>query len=183
MSGLGANAESTRIRLLREAVVASNIADISRRKPAEIICPDISDTVTEKTTMNQHTYILQKAILCPIMYSQADALCGSNTQPVYTPQIPYLPTATEGPQGPGVPVVERQFDRISGIDVICKPIPKRASSSRTAQIRVGLETAASTTRYGQTVLPLIPYPEYIPTPSGPQAGVPEARAPNCVRPL
>ena len=178
MSGLGANAESSRIRLLREGVVAANISN--RKKPTEIICT-VPEIIPERTTMNQHTYILQKAILCPIVYSQATTLCGS--QPVYTPQIPYLPTATEGPQGPGVPVVERQFDRISGIDVICKPIPNRSSSSRTAQIRVGLETAASTTRYGQTVLPIIPYPEYIPTPSGPQAGVPEARAPNCLRPL
>ena len=172
-------AESTRIRLLREQIQQTVLITEVAHKPAPLQCPPLP-TVPDVIVPNQRSYILAKAIQCPTTFTQPNAPCGA--QPVYTPAIPYLPDATEGPQGPGVAEVQRQFLRIRGIDVISKPLKTIPASSRTARIRTGIQVATTSSRYPLTDIPIVPYPQFIPRVGGTAgvAGVPRAPAIVCV---
>ena len=163
----GGISESARIRQLREAINANNIAFALRNRnvPATCVTPIISPN---QTTQNESTHTLYRAIECPIVYTQPNAPC--TAQPVFTPSIPYLPTATEGPQGPGVAIVERQFVRINSIDEISKPVTHKSCSSKTALIRMGIENASMNNRYPQTNLPVILYKPLAPSLPSPNFG-------------
>jgi hypothetical protein len=118
------------------------------------------------------TRTLNIAICQPIRFSNPAASDGCG--PVYTAPTQYLTEASgaEPPQGPAVKTIVRKYDRINGIDEICKPIPGRYGSSRTARIRSNIE-AASATRYATTVLPQVQYPFPCPV-YGNQTGIPRA---------
>ena len=174
-------AESTRTRLLQDCIQEANQATTTINTSG-CNCPVIdSPVVQDGTTPNQLTYILDRAVSCPILYNTPVSNYGC--QPSYAEPIP-PPTASliigldpgtgpEPPQGPAVANVYRKFPRIGGIDQISKPLVGRAGSDRTAQIRAGI-VSQNQTRYVQTVLPLVPYP---PCPPSPQAGVPQAGVP------
>lgn len=178
----GADAESTRIRHLRECIVNTFTSNNQNQSvPEGCRCPVLAPPpVQDPTTQNELSYILAKAVACPIVYTQASSVTLAGAQPVYTPQIPYFPEAAEPPQGPAVSSVSRQMYRISGIDAISKPHMTRPASGYTSNISANLN-AAATTRYATTVLPIVPYPPCPPPfPSGPQPGVPTASAPRCI---
>lgn len=133
-------------------------------------CPVLPTNNNEPLTGLTRT--LNLAICQPIQFSNPAASDGC--APVYAPPTQYLTEAegAEPPQGPAAKIIVRQYDRINGIDEICKPIPGRFGSTRTARIRTNIESA-STTRYVDTVLPLVQYP--LPCPVyGNQTGIPRA---------
>jgi len=133
-------------------------------------CPKLP--VNNKEVSDSFTHTLNLAICQPIKFTNPVASAGC--APIYTEPTQYLTEAegAEPPQGPAVTTVSRKYTRINGIDEICKPIPKRYASSRTALIRAQIE-AASDTRYAATVLPVATYP--FPCPMyGNQSGIPKA---------
>jgi hypothetical protein len=133
-------------------------------------CPTLP--VNNKEVSDSFTHTLNLAICQPIKFTNPVASPGC--APVYTEPTQYLTEAegAEPPQGPAVTTVSRRYTRINGIDEICKPIPKRYASSRTALIRAQIE-AASDTRYAATVLPVVEYPFPCPV-YGNQSGIPKA---------
>ena len=169
-------AESTRVRILQEAIVAANTREIAATNHTPI-CPQPSPPapIQAPTTPNELSFILDRAVACPILYVTPFATSGC--QPVYTESIPPLTgPGVEPPQGPAVINVYRKFPRIGGIDDISKPLVGRSSSDRTARLRAGI-ISQSQTRYVQTVIPLVPYPV---TPyNSPQPGVPVAPMNGC----
>jgi len=128
--------------------------------------------VNNNTPLDGLTRTLNIAICEPIRFENPGASDGCG--PVYTAPTQYLTDASgaEPPQGPSVKTIIRKYDRINGIDEICKPIPGRFGSSRTARIRSNIE-AASATRYVTTVLPQVQYPFPCPV-YGNQTGIPRA---------
>jgi hypothetical protein len=169
-------AESTRIRLLQKAIVAANTQEIAATKQTvTCLAPPPPPPVQDPTTPNELTFILDRAIACPVLYVTPFATSGC--QPVYTDTIPPLTgPGVEPPQGPAVMNVYRSFARIGGIDEISKPLVGRSCNDRTARIRAGI-ISQSQTRYVQTVLPLVPYPTAPSNP--PQPGVPVAPINAC----
>ena len=133
-------------------------------------CPTVP--VNNTPPLDGLTRTLNLAICQPIRFSNPALSDGCG--PVYTAPTQYLTEASgaEPPQGPAVKTIVRKYDRINGIDEICKPIPGRYGSSRTARIRSNIE-AASATRYVTTVLPQVPYPFPCPV-YGNQTGIPRA---------
>ena len=118
------------------------------------------------------THTLQIAVCEPQTFTNPSAIV--SCAPVNTPPTKYLTQAqgAEPPQGPANNTVTRRYYNISGIDQICRPIPNRFSSSKTARIRTGIESA-SDTQYATTVLPVVTYPFPCPV-YGNQAGIPVA---------
>jgi hypothetical protein len=176
---IGPSAESTRIRLLRQGIVQSNIDanSVYDPTPARDCIILAQPTIQVSTTPNQLSFTLDKAIACPILYKAQNTFNGC--QPVFTTPIPPMTgPGVEPPQGPSVTDVYRRFERIRGIEQISKPVVGRAGSDHTAALRTSIESA-SITRYSQTVIPVIPYPPYIPRPSGPQPGVPPGVSTPC----
>jgi hypothetical protein len=171
-------AESTRIRLLRECIVRSSL-DHTPKRYLNCDCPTIEQPKNQEgTTPDQLSYVLDKAIKCPIRYTNPNSYPGC--QPTYTVPIPYLTEpGTEPPQGPAVQKVFRKFEKIRGIDQICRPLTTQASSARTSRIRANI-LAQSDTRYVQTVIPLVPYPPCPAPRVGPQPGVPIAPMYPCI---
>lgn len=133
-------------------------------------CPTIP--VNNNPPLDGLTRTLKLAICQPIRFSNPGLSDGCG--PVYTAPTQYLTdvSGAEPPQGPAVKTIIRKYDRINGIDEICKPIPGRYGSSRTARIRSNIE-AASATRYATTVLPQVQYPFPCPV-YGNQTGIPRA---------
>lgn len=133
-------------------------------------CPTVP--VNNNPPLDGLTRTLKLAICQPIQFSNPAASDGCD--PIYTAPTKYLTVAdgAEPPQGPAVKTIIRKYDRINGIDEICKPIPGRYGSTRTARIRSNIE-AASTTRYVNTVLPQVQYPFPCPV-YGNQTGIPRA---------
>jgi hypothetical protein len=133
-------------------------------------CPTLP--VNNNPPLDSFTHTLNIAICQPVKFINPAASLGC--APVYTAPTPYLTEAegAEPPQGPAVATVFRKYYRINGIDEICKPIPGRYGSTRTARIRTNIESA-SNTRYVNTVLPLVQYPTPCPV-YGNQAGNPRA---------
>ena len=133
-------------------------------------CPTLP--VNNKEVSDSFTHTLNLAICQPIKFTNPVASAGC--APIYTEPTQYLTEAegAEPPQGPAVTTVSRKYTRINGIDEICKPIPKRYASSRTALIRANIE-AASDTRYAATMLPVVTYPFPCPV-YGNQTGIPTA---------
>ena len=133
-------------------------------------CPTVP--VNNTPPLDGLTRTLNLAICQPIRFSNPALSDGCG--PVYTAPTQYLTEASgaEPPQGPAVKTIVRKYNRINGIDEICKPIPGRYGSSRTARIRSNIE-AASATRYVTTVLPQVPYPFPCPV-YGNQTGIPRA---------
>jgi len=174
-AGNRGQAESTRIRLLQECIVATNVEREDSIQTA-CKCPQQTPPLIQfPTTPNQLTHILDVAVACPILYVTPFATAGC--QPVYTEPIPPLTGPdVEPPQGPAVMDVYRKFPRIGGIDQISKPLVGRSSSDRTARLRAGI-VSRSQTRYVQTVIPRVPYPPCPPNP--PQPGVPIAPNTGC----
>lgn len=168
-------AESTRTRLLAACVVRTYTAGL----PPYIApnCPVIAAPLQQlPTTQTESSYVLQKAIKCPVLYT-TPITTGYGCQPVYTPTTPYLTEpGTEPPQGPAVASVYRSFPRIAGIEQISKPLVGRSSNDRTTRLKAGI-LAASDTRYVQSVLPIVPYPP-CPPPSS-RAGIPIAPSQPC----
>ena len=168
-------AESTRIRLLRECIVRSSLKHDAKIYPG-CECPTVAQPkVQEGTTQDQLSYVIDKAIACPIVYSNPNSYPGC--QPTYTVPIP--PLNLHDVQGPAAQKVYRKFEKIRGIDQICRPLVTQAASTRTARIRANI-IAASNTRYVQTVIPVVPYPPCPPPRVGPQAGVPIAPMYPCI---
>jgi hypothetical protein len=128
--------------------------------------------VNNTSPLDGLTRTLNLAICQPIRFSNPAASDGCG--PVYTAPTQYLTDASgaEPLQGPAMKTIVRKYDRINGIDEICKPIPGRYGSSRTARIRSNIE-AASATRYVTTVLPQVQYPFPCPV-YGNQTGIPRA---------
>lgn len=169
-------AESTRVRILQEAIVAANTQEIAATKQT-VTCPQPPPPppIQAPTTPNELTFILDRAIACPVLYVTPFATSGC--QPVYTDPIPPLTgPGVEPPQGPAVINVYRKFARIGGIDEISKPLVGRSCTDRTARLRAGI-ISQNQTRYVQTVLPIVPYP--IPPPNPPQPGVPIPTTNTC----
>jgi len=146
-------------------------------------CP--KPPVNNNPPLDSFTHTLDIAICNPIQFTNPPSSEGC--APVYTPPIPYSPVySTYGeslppavpdpPQGPAVQTIFRKYNRINGIDEICKPIPGRYASSRTALIRTNIEVA-SDTRYVSTDPPLVQFPFPCPV-YGNQTGIPRAR--KCV---
>ena len=134
-------------------------------------CPKVpKDSINPPA--DSFTRTLNLAICRPITY--VNPASPSVCSPVYTSPTNYLTEAqgAEPPQGPAVTTVSRKYQNINGIDEICRPIPKRYASSRTALIRTSIE-AASATLYAATVLPVVSYPFPCPV-YGNQAGIPKA---------
>ena len=133
-------------------------------------CPVIP--VNNNPPLDGLTHTLNIAICQPIRFSNPGLSDGCG--PVYTAPTQYLTDASgaEPLQGPAMKTIVRKYDRINGIDEICKPIPGRYGSSRTARIRSNIE-AASATRYSTTVLPQVKYPFPCPV-YGNQTGIPRA---------
>jgi len=133
-------------------------------------CPTLP--VNNNPPLDSFTHTLNIAICQPVKFVNPAASLGC--APVYTAPTSYLTEAegAEPPQGPAVATVFRKYYRINGIDEICKPIPGRYGSTRTARIRTNIESA-SNTRYVNTVLPLVQYPTPCPV-YGNQAGNPRA---------
>jgi hypothetical protein len=117
-------------------------------------------------------HVLKIAICQPITY--VNPVANDDCAPVYTAQTQYLTPAqgAEPPLGPASPTITRRYDRINGIDEICRPIPGRYGSSWTARVRTNI-VSASNTRYVNTDLPIVPYPFPCPV-YGNQAGIPVA---------
>lgn len=128
--------------------------------------------VNNTSPLDGLTRTLKLAICQPIRFENPAASDGCD--PIYTEPIQYLTDASgaEPAQGPAVKTIFRKYDRINGIDEICKPIPGRYGSTRTARIRSNIESA-STTRYVNTVLPQVQYPFPCPV-YGNQTGIPRA---------
>ena len=141
--------------------------------PPIVVCPVIAEPLVQlPTTPDQNSYILSKAVACPLLYVTPPTM-ESACQNVYgVTGDPLLP-GSDGPQGPAVRNVYRQFPRIGTTDEIAKPLLTTASSDRTTRIRSGIESQ-SATRYVLTDIPIVPYPSFIPTRTGPQPGVPVA---------
>jgi len=134
------------------------------------------------------THTLSIATCNPIIFT--NPVASEGCAPIYTPPTSFLSSkpinipikgpgftlqgqqGAEPPQGPAVSKLTRAYQTISGIDQICKPIPGRYGSSRTARIRSNIESA-STTQYVDTVLPVVPYPFPCPV-YGNQSGNPVA---------
>jgi len=179
---IGPASESTRLRLLQQCIIQKNIKDkaaqIAANNPPGCDCAVITQPLVQRSTApDQHSYILDKAIACPILYKAQNTI--NACQPVYTePILPLSGPDVEPPQGPSVNEVYRTFQRITGIEQISKPLAGRSSSDRTASLRTSIE-AASKTRYSQTVIPVIPYPPCLPRRSGPQPGVPPGVSTPC----
>lgn len=133
-------------------------------------CPVLP--VNNNPPLDGLTRTLNLAICQPIRFSNPGLSDGCG--PVYTAPTKYLSdlSGAEPPQGPAVKTIIRKYDRINGIDEICKPIPGRYGSSRTARIRSNIE-AAGATRYSTTVLPQVQYPFPCPV-YGNQTGIPRA---------
>lgn len=168
--------ESTRIQILSECLRQANVVG----QTAPVVCPPQQPLIIQQnTTQSSLNHTLAVAVQCPITYTQPNSLIACRI-PDSAPSIPPFSEATEGAQGPAVSSVSRKFSRIRGIDAICKPVTgaSRAASLRTSQIRASIEAQTNRNRYPLTVLPDIPYPQYIPRASGPQPGVPIA--PLCV---
>jgi hypothetical protein len=179
---IGPSSESTRIRLLRECLVQTTVKEAAARaqaqKPPGCECVVLTPpTIQPPTAPDQLSYVLEKAIVCSTLYKSQETINGA--QPVYTTPIPPLTgPGVEPPQGPAVDLVQRQFQRIRGIEQISKPLVGRSSNDRTAALRASIE-AAEMTRYSQTVIPVIPYPPCVPRRSGPQPGVPPGVSTPC----
>ena len=180
-------AESTRIRLLKQCVERVNVEREASSQTCQTCqtCPKIpAPLVQEPTAPDQLSYILDVAVRCPVLYVTPVTTYGC--QPVLTSPIPPLQTGdiiidgkvafVDPPQGPAVSNVYRKFPRIRGIDVISKPLIGRSSSDRTARLQAGL-VSASQTQFVQTVIPIVAYPPCLPTP--PQPGVPVAPITPC----
>jgi hypothetical protein len=167
-------AESTRIRLLSECL-QKTVPNTNLPAPGLQCPPQPPLVVQQGTTQNCLSHTLGIATVCPITYAQPNLIIPCII-PDSAPSIPPFPEATEGPQGPAATTVTRKFSRIPGIDVICKPVTgaSRAGSLRTSQIRATINAQTNNNRYPLTVLPVVPYPQFIPRASGPQPGVPIA---------
>ena len=167
-------AESTRTRLLRECIERVEIAETAAALPSPSVCA-CTPPVPLQTTPNERSFILDRAVACPLTFTNPNASVGC--QPVYTTPIPPLTgPGTEPPQGPAVYSVSRKMPRIRGIEEICKPLGNRAASGRTASLRANI-ISATQTRYVQTVIPIVPYPPCLPP--SPQPGVPIAPLSPC----
>lgn len=137
-------------------------------------CP--KPPVNNNPPLSSYTRTLDIAICKPIQFSNPPSSEGC--APVYTEPTQYLTVAegAEPPQGSAAQTIIRKYNRINGIDEICKPIPGRYASTRTARIRTNI-VSASDTQYVTTVLPLVQYPFPCPV-YGNQTGIPLAR--KCV---
>ena len=174
-------AESTRTQLRQDCILQANAQQEANAEGKPDPCCGLGQPrLQHGTTTDQHTYVLDKAVSCPILYNTPNSTYGC--QPVYAAPIPPPTEASvpgvEPPQGPAVDNVLRKFPRIGGIDDICKPFVGRAGSDRTARLRIGI-LSQSDTRYVQTVIPIVPYPPCLPPRTGPQAGVPVAPNSPC----
>jgi hypothetical protein len=128
--------------------------------------------VNNTPPLDGQTRTLNLAICQPIQFTNPASSDGCG--PVYTEPTVYLTdvSGAEPLQGSAMKTIIRKYDRINGIDEICKPIPGRYASSRTARIRSNIE-AAGVTRYATTVLPQVQYPFPCPV-YGNQTGIPRA---------
>lgn len=169
-------AESTRIRILQKNINDAFIAGVAASQPIKAACPTYTEPLVQiPTAPDQTSYILNKAIACPLTYVNPPDTYGC--QEVYTSASPSVPPPGAEPlQGPAFTTVRRQFSRIGGIDQICRFPTDRSSSGRTARLRAGIESN-SQTRYSLTVIPRIAYPPYVPP--APNTGVPIAPNSAC----
>jgi hypothetical protein len=176
--------ESMRLQQLQKCIIQANIQQSVKTAPQPFPC--ITQPVIQQTTTpNQLTFILNKAVACPILYVTPVTTFGC--QPTYTETIPPLQghsdllgetVVVSPPQGPAVSNVYRKFSRIGGIDEISKPLTTVAGSAYTARKRAGI-VSQSQTRYVQTLLPIIGYPPCVSPRVGPAAGVPIAPNTGC----
>lgn len=180
--------ESMRLQQVQKCIIQANIQQTMKTIPQS--CPTVSQPILQQTTTpNQLSFILDRAVACPILYVTPVTTFGC--QPTYTEPIPPLQGSTEAtqqglfieggvepPQGPAVPNVYRKFPRIGGIDEISKPLMTVAGSAYTARKRAGI-VSQSQTRYVQTLLPIVPYPPCLSPRVGPAAGVPIAPNTGC----
>ena len=182
----GPDAQSTRLRLQRECIVQTNAQREATRLPAPgcdcIRVP--APPLQEPTARDQLSFTLDQAVRCALRYVTPSDTIGC--QPLYTDPIPPLTDAdvppdqrpVEPPQGPAVATVYRKYQRIGGIEEISRPLVGRAGSDRTRLLRESI-ISQSQTRYVNTVLPIVPYPQCIPPRRGVQAGVPIAVSTPC----
>lgn len=135
-------------------------------------CKNCNLPVSNKEPISGLARVLKQAICQPITY--VNPVANDDCSPVYTAPTKYLTTAqgAEPPLGPASPTITRRYDRINGIDEICRPIPGRYGSTWTARVRTNI-VSATDTRYLNTVLPLSQYPFPCPV-YGNQTGIPVA---------
>lgn len=169
-------AESTRIRILQKNINDVFVAGVAANQPIKRECPTYTAPLVQiPTAPDQKSYVLRKAIACPLTYVNPPDNYGC--QQVYTSASPRVPPPGAEPlQGPAFTTANRQFSRIGGIDQICRFPTNRSSSGRTARLRTGIESL-NQTRYSQTVIPRIAYPAYVPP--APNTGVPIATSSAC----
>ena len=135
-------------------------------------CTNCNLPVSNKEPISGLARVLKQAICQPITY--VNPVANDDCAPVYTAPTKYLTTAqgAEPPLGPAAPTITRRYDRINGIDEICRPIPGRYGSTWIARVRTNI-VSATDTRYLNTVLPLSQYPFPCPV-YGNQTGIPVA---------
>lgn len=139
--GQKGTAESVRITNFKDGIL-----DHSTKPSYVSPCKPIPQP--QKEPLDQFTYTLNRAVSCPILYTNSPTIC----QPVYTAPIPPLP-GTEV-LGPAAPRVFRNMGTIYTTDQIARVAQTNAGSYRTAQIKANI-VSASQTRYAQVIIPRV----------------------------
>ena len=136
--GQKGTAESVRVTILKDGIL-----DHSTSQATDYPC---KPPQSQQEPLDQFTYTLNRAVACPILYTNTPAIC----QPVYTAPIPPLPGSEV--LGPAASRVFRNMGTIYTTDQIARVAQTNAGSYRTAQIKANIVSAAQT-RYAQVIIP------------------------------